>query len=653
MPSIIDPKKTKWRYFYRDVNGQIHITDEQSETPPNLNKVAFLTTSTYFSDKKVHPAQHMKNIVDDVLLNRGSNFCIALPIDDNHPMIYANNPIPDGCEAFADVVVYNRLNNGFEYVTAIKGAEQIASAIENGFHIVQMYGGFTIDQKIEFVREYFRENPLSQDHIKKLFVGFSNGSGAAFGLEELTQYVCGLGAGKIAGWPKEYQDVVDQSLKLLAAQEPYQITRFLSAGENFDVLQARFQEAQSNRQKIRHFTIWQRELLANNNSAYRYQQNPDEKLILSLEGFAQCEAGFNLHEVLYRALKTGSITPENTLCIVIENLMSNHEQQKNLRRINGRIPNYEDLTEGEKGIILNILASNNSFDLEVEGLSAQEKQKLIVDYIFRSNQASENEEQRIKAVAEMFGIPVIFGGEKRSGHAFEFVIQPTNVVSLEFDFNSRSIKETTAANICEQIQPVKQEFDVRSIQPITWPTDNFGVPFDEEDSIVCIGQKVVQTPCEYQKNASLEAQSEEKRKEISQFLSNLKLEPLRTGSVQEFSQFDNVEIVGGSALNIAEQKLEDLGGKGLLCMLQKPAERTCNSPLAYLELLINSGKISNTPFVIFSIAEDRPFAKLFAGELDRIKETMKDTLGRFGITTPIFFTTENLTNQDLPALFSV
>ena len=95
MPQEIHPENVEWRYFYRDENGRVKITDDENELP-QIEKVAMLTTSLFPSapEKSATPAR-MKSVVEDALLNRQANFCIALPYEKGRgDSYYGENTIP-------------------------------------------------------------------------------------------------------------------------------------------------------------------------------------------------------------------------------------------------------------------------------------------------------------------------------------------------------------------------------------------------------------------------------------------------------------------------------------------------------------------------------------------------------------------------------
>jgi hypothetical protein len=612
----------KWRFFYNGPDGQTICSNTK---PEGLNAVAILTTSLYFasnnSAKMQNNAKKALEFARD-LEQRGEipqQFCIALPCRNDEVV---NEPRPDSSNDFQDIVAFDVNNEaaiggvGIGFMTPHSGALQIASAIENGFDIHCQAGGVQLGGKIELVRQYFRENPLPVDRKKSIIVGFSDGSEAQFGFPELVEYVHTAMAGRVwATTPNLMgeKDSVETVAKIFAARDSLQITRDLQceAPEIADEVRRRY-EANVGK-KIRCLAYFPRQLISAIDSPYR--PHFEENLILCLEGYAQSELGYNLHEALEIALSQGVFDPQKIIAVVVEDIVIK-EDEMGVRRINGKIPDYENLTGKERSKILTILHDNNP---ELGG----SEEEIVRGYITRANAAYSAEVERIKRVAERNGVPVLLGGEKRAGHAYDFVTQPSTVMQLNFD--DERIRMTSQARNNELVQAVAPKVSAAAIEEKRW-SDSNGI-FAEEDSAIYLGKKV-SIGYEYSKESS---QAVIQDPQFNEKISCLKISPLneaaRTLASNPAILPQDAEIFAGNAGNISERNLAEIHGKGLLCIMpHRPDGKGVHQSFDIIKL-INSGRIGASD-VVDEIPSYQPQFVILAlqdpAQNDRIAAVVRD-----------------------------
>ena len=177
----ISPQNVKWKFFYAGDDGKIMCCQREDQiakvsgSSQERNKVAMLSTSLFFGPK--NPAEKMRSVTEAALKYEGrlSQFCVALPFSGE---IAEEAPHEATAADYAGVAMHDIHNEKsfVGYQSPKVGVEQIASAIEQGFHINSMAGGVSLGQKLELLRQYFRENPLPTDHKKSIIAAFSDGS---------------------------------------------------------------------------------------------------------------------------------------------------------------------------------------------------------------------------------------------------------------------------------------------------------------------------------------------------------------------------------------------------------------------------------------------------------------------------------------------
>jgi hypothetical protein len=587
-----EPSSVKWRFFYNGPDGTIICANSK---PEDLNAVAILTTSLYFaSNNPIKMENNTKKALEFArdLEQRGEiqqQFCIALPCRDDEVV---NEPRAATATDFQDIIAFDVNNEaalggvGVGFMTPHDGALQIASAIENGFDIHCQAGGVQLGGKIELVRQYFRENPLPADRKKSIIAGFSDGSEAQFGFSELAEYVHTVMAGR--AWTTAplfmgEKDSIEQVAKIFAARDSLEISRDLQCeGETISAeVKRRYEE--NNGEKIRCLTYFPRQLISAIDSPYR--PHFEENLILCLEGYVQSELGYNAHEALEIALSQGVFDPRKIIAVVVEDIVVK-EDELGVRRINGKIPNYENLSEKERTKILTILRENNS------GISGSEEE-IVSGYVARANAAYSAETERVKQVAAHYGVPVLLGGEKRAGHAYDFVTQPSTVTRLNFD--GTRIEMISQARTNELVQAVAPKVPAIAIEEKRWRDSND--IFAEEDSAIYSHKKV---PIGYEYSKEI-AQAAVQAPQFNERISCLKIFPLNEVARNLASNPSilpqDVEIFAGNAGNVSERKLEEINGKGLLCIMPyRPEGKGVHQSFDVIKL-INSGRIGASDVV--------------------------------------------------------
>jgi len=575
-------KKFKWRFFYNGPEGKIMCS---STKPEALNAVAILTTSLYFAS---NVSTKMGNQTRKALEFAHQQFCIALPCGNEEVANEVRAVVPSD---FQDIITFDVNNEsalggaGIGFMTPHAGALQIISAIENGFDIHCQAGGVQLGGKIELVRQYFRENPLPSDRKKSIIVGFSDGSEAQFGFSELTEYVHTAMAGR--AWTDAphligEKDSMETVAKIFAARDSLEITRNLQCEtpETANDVHRRYDV--NDGKKIRCLTYFPRQLISAIDSPYRPYF--EENLILCLEGYAQSERGYNAHEALEVALSQGVFDPQKIIAVVVEDIVIK-EDEMGVRRINGKIPDYETLTEKERTKILTILRENNS------GTSGNEEE--VRGYIVRANVAYSAEVERIKQVAADYGIPVLLGGEKRAGHAYDFVTQPSTVTRL--NFNGATIEMISQVRNNELVQEIAQKIPATAIEEKRWRNSN-GI-FAEEDSAI-YPHKKVPMGYEYSKETP---QAIVQSPQFNEKISCLKIFSLNEAARNLASNPailpQDAEIFAGNSGNISERNLEEINGKGLLCIMPyRPEGKGVHQSFDIIKL-INSGRIGASDVV--------------------------------------------------------
>lgn len=323
IPAIIDPSKIKWKFFYRDSSGKIIHSEEK---PANLPTTAILNTSIWFWGKSLYKnpfeistPRKMEQVIERVLMrdlgeDKKANLCLAVPCEDFASMCeyYGYNPsqLPEGVKPeYVILRMHNDLRNGSPdfllpgglgiagSMPAKEGAQQIASAIENGFDIWSCAGGNTAIPKFQLCEKYFAAKGIdSLPQKKSRFIGFSDASSSQFYLHGLIEPVHYLGLMKATVPTENAQDrsTTNQILKALEGDKIAAITQRKFISNDIAEIQKRASDATT----ISNLAFFPRQLrTACDTMVTKLREG--EKLILSLEGYSQVSAGHNVSEVLF------------------------------------------------------------------------------------------------------------------------------------------------------------------------------------------------------------------------------------------------------------------------------------------------------------------------------------------------------------------
>jgi hypothetical protein len=674
LPPKIHPERVKWKYFYWDQreNKIKHCTEARAIPPfarsddimiEQRNKVAFLTTSLFFAltSKSQTPAR-LKALVETALYYRGrpSEFCVALPYEDGHESYYeiADQRLwQDELIPYINIVAHDTFNpfRKNAYMSPKAGAEQIASAIENGFHIHAIAGGSMFGAKLELVRDYFRARPLLSDHKRRVLAGFSNVSEGQFGLKEFVEYIHAGNAGRIFSrtWPTDPARRREM-IAIFEEQRDHEIFRILNCENEASYNEVK-RRCQENSEPIRFSTYHPCLLISAIDSPYR-PNFTGEKLILGLEGYVQSETGYNVSEALEYGLKTVFV-PEQIIAIVVENIVVK-EDEMHVRRVDGRVPEYARLTRSEKNKILEILRESN--EGLFQNISPDQKEELINGYIARANIAYDNEVRRIKEVADRYGIPIIFGGAIRGGHAQNFIIQPSHVTGLQFDDQLQRITINSSIRWNEQVEAIlPPKMSPSEITPKLWEQSSV-TPLLQEDSVVYLPtppeeNRMVEENYSYSKNVAPAPQDDSLDHEIMQ----LRIEPANARAqafLQDERSIEFFAVIAGVAGNISERNLDELNNKGLICIMPNRVDgKAVHQDFDNIKLH-NSGRFGPSAIIDPIPGYRIPFVILAAQEPHTRNEvTLRPTLRDFNPEVPIFFATnfpfQKKLLQNLPPLF--
>ncbi|MBU6338783.1 MAG: hypothetical protein KGQ36_02295 [Rickettsiales bacterium] len=635
----INPKEVKWRYFYKNADGTVGFTEDETQVADDLNKVTVLTTSLAFIAAPIdRTPDKMQGIVEEILA-KSNKLCVALPYQEGYEKYHGVPKSP-----YSDIVVHDVFNpNSFiGYMSPKAGAAQIASAIEHSFDIHAMAGGVQAGQKMELVRDYFRDNPLPESHKRPILTGFSDGSEHQFGLRELVEYIHAGNAGKTFSktWPTA-KEKVQEIIEVFESKEDKHFSRDLKCRDQatYESIKSLYQEGD----KIKFHTYFPRQLLSAIDSPYRPNFS-GEKLILGLEGYIQSETRYNASEVLEIALQSGVIKPEQVIAVSIENIVA-EEDQMDVNRFNGHIKPYDQLEESEKKKISGILVANNK-DKKDEILGNE--RAAIEGYIERANRAYDNEAARIREVAERHGIPVVEGGKVRSGHAKNFIVQPTHVSDIEFDDLTRELRINSTIRRNERFAAMPVKVSPYEIKPKIWHEKTMVTPLLQENSAIYPNQKVTEN-YSYSKHSTYIAAESEKQNEM---LSSLKIEPANEAACGFIS--GESKVIVGSVGNISERNLAELNGKGLVCIMpNRVSGKGVHQSFDIIHLL-NSGRLGESEIIDSNPNYQIPFVILAAENSAMHNErTLKPLINSLDPKVPVFLAS-NLSQEmlkDLPSLF--
>ncbi len=661
--SQIKPDEVQWKYFYVDADGEIKCKTEESEVPKLVkadgseierNKVALLTTSLFIHGSKATDAiARIKLITENALTfgGRPSEFCVALPYQERHyEETYAADlsAVSEEDRDYTDIVMHDVFYRppddscGFGYVSPKRGAAQIASAIEHGYDIHAMAGIAQMPQKLELVRDHFRVNPLPTDHKKRLFVGFSDGSESQFGLHELVEYVHSGMAGRV------FVHIDGVFVEPVEAESVEEIISFFESREDSAVrikrdlvcedeetalaVEKRFADARASGEELRSITYFPGQMISASNSPYR----PDfagQRLMVHVEGYLQDRSKGNVHEALYCALVNGVIKPEQVVSIVVEDIIL-EEEVFNIPRVNGLVPDFDKLTPKHHEKILNIVKKSGELTDE---LNEEEKRTAVESFIEKVNATYIAEAERIKQVGKEFGIPVIFGGEKRAGHSARFVSQPASVEDLVRS-GDRGLELSSVARRDNLVSPIAEKFSLRTITPTDWAI-TFDSPIEAELYVAGSGvagdvvRTVRSNPFKwFGYDKGVVAVDKKEVAGFDEIISKLELEPVNDSARALVTESTESEIVIGNITNISERSYEELEGKGLVCV--------CSGRVHYqtadIMRFINSGRAGPCDIIPKEDALKVPFIVIAPHDSSFNLEIALKPINEFGVEVPVF-----------------
>jgi len=629
----IEPSKVVWKYFRRDESGNIICSNER---PQDLPVLAVLNTSSWIWGRTkienggffaVGAPAKMKQVIRDSLNltdddGHNPNFCIAVPCKSVEEMreFYGAQNIGEIEDDYVSLYLYDDLRQGAKNFTgpgfgavgtmpAFEGAEQIASAIENGFNIWMMAGGNSLFPKLQLCEKYFAQNPPPLDEKKSHFIGFSDGSTSQFYLRGLMTPLHFVGISKAIRKESD-QEARKILFALLEGREDQKIRREFSSGQISEV-EARYKSMVSQHDVITNLTYFPRQLrVACDTTFPKFRAN--EKLILSLEGYSQSSVGHNASEVLFKALSCGAIDPKKVIFISIEEIVQKSEELEIVRK-NGLIPDFEKLSESEKTTVKNLA---RQYKLEPQA------------YIEKSNAASSAEFARIREVGKLFGIPVVEGGERRAGHGGNPLLIPSLVSHLEFADG----KMVQVSDLCahkREFLPSNQACSAKSSTP-NWPA----FPQVGEDFFY-------ESEYEYSKAAEVSRAQ----------LGDVKLLPLNDVKIEVS---ENEKLVGGNVLNVVERPISEIAGKGLFLHLPYKNMNKGSNPFSDLFHLVASDRLQAAKFVVLSmeIPADEKFTNCTREEyLENRNKIFAKLFSDFRFDKPLFVTRNSTKEKDLPVSF--
>ncbi len=458
MKGSINPSNVRWQYFFLDKESGKIIT--QTDIPEGKKTIAIINGATFSYPKSETPKLLKKNIAR-ILTPENADLCVALPYEDLAIMqkYYGKTEFVDKKtgERVEDVYVTLRMHDDLAQgndnflkhesrfegtMPAKEGAEQLASAIENGYDIWSYNsGGNSLAPKLELCEEYFAKNFDRLRHEGKLtrkikYIGFSNLTTMAFHLRGLVDYAMGYGVAysfdRIDRYP---EDDTEKSLRRQVSDllrvfkgEDVAVTRNFKASDivNFSAAKARYEEAVKLGAPINHLAVWLGQLVPVT-MAKLPKFSPDEKIILELEYMQEAHKGYEAASIVERFFKSGAIKAENILFIALGDFINYFHDC--IPRENGLIPAYETLLDKDQEQIREF---TKSYDLKVNNA-----------YINLVNERSIQVMAEVTVVAYKYGVPVIPGGERRVGHGKYSQLAPSAVVNLKFDEATLSVTETS------------------------------------------------------------------------------------------------------------------------------------------------------------------------------------------------------------------
>lgn len=567
MPNNIDPSQVKWKFFSLGDSGKIVASDR---LPEGKKPVALINSST-FPGKKSETPKVLKEKIKEALTHKDSvGLCFALPCEDVETMkdYYGEKNIVGVEPDYVTLRMHNDLRKGnpafsphqarFEgTMPAKEGAEQIASAIENGYDIWSYNsGGNSIVPKLELCEEYFAQNFDRLRTEEKLqrkvkFVGFSNGTAMAFNLRGLVDYALGYGLSYSFYRMKEFKedDVGDAPLSnqvncLLRSLRGEDVSVERKFGRvvsgSFEDLRTKCEEATL---PITNVAVWLGQMVPVTVGKLP-KFGADEKVILELEYSMQHPPkGYEAGVVLRRFLESGTINPANILYVALGDFIDHAEE--NVPRKHGLIPVYEKLSTKEQEAVATL---------------AKQKNLGVKEYISQSNKRSKEQEQEVRSVAAEYGIPVVEGGERRVSHGKYSQLAPSCVAALQFNEADSSITQTCVLRAKAE---VSRGLIVEPRKMITH-SDSIN-----NDAVV----------------------SSDLRNKIDE----AKITPL-TDSAASFVARDKEEVVIGTPIDLATIDYAQIAGKGVVVYL--PMVKGGVSPSEQFNAFQLSQNYANAKFIV-------------------------------------------------------
>ena len=685
---LMNHENVVWKYCSLNREGEIVVVDKKPEDGKNIT--ALLTTSMWFWGKTSTPAK-MKSVVENILKRKVDghepDIYVAFPcranergeadieymekyygksqqefedkgIEADYVAAYMNDDCRDG--AFEGKSDYPGFLTNIPSVPAKEGAEQLSSAILNGFHMIfSLGGGNTMFPKAVLAEEYLsqleQEGKIDFKKNKSHFGGFSNASIMQFLARGLITPLHTHGVGALLFRDTQARDIIksgkatdemslesahyikettDKMFRLME-DKAAEVTRKMPVSpEMMEVIQNRLQEFGDDIE-INNVPLFPYLFGLTFNSLLP-KFGDKEKLILNIEGFTPVEKGCGPSDVLFRALECGAIKKEQILCISIEDL-ARGDQAFYIEKVNGLIPDYNVLPESEKAFVRK-KAGTSTEDKECE----TKVQKYIAD----SNREASSEYQRMKVVGDMFGIPVIDGGVKRIGHAKIPSLQPKTVAlsGIGFDFDAGEISIKSLMGLNEKRKKGLFATNKKSVDcvPPRW---------DEFESACALARLNPEgsLPDSYQYDREIGTLVEDNIAGEA-LLREAKIIPLNAAAFSVPSnEFEDVVV--GNVLNVTEAEPSSCDNKGIFIH----CSRDGGAP-GFGYQIFDSNQLDNAKFLIFSIELPKGLDPAFKAQY---VENNNDIFRRFfsdvGVDIPIFITTAenelNLTNQDFPGLF--
>lgn len=285
-----EPQEIRWKYFYKDDDGNMHIN---YEAPQNKKMLAPLLLSKGSNNEFY--LQTFAGIAE-------ANFCACIPCSQNTDIArvipnYQNGMLMENRDLFSDLLHktddFKVLGDGTFPLTTKQGASQAISAIYKGYDIIDFTGGVGMTQKMVLIKDYFRNAELPKKKIK--FWGFSDGSTPAIYLSDILQPIISLGSATLFASHK-YQNA-DKNFALKAMKgEVDSAERELECLN--DVARAKYSpEKIGELQRPKIYSVNSQCLLHNLDSAEEFRPQEGEKIILMLEGMSQFY-GYSPHEAV-------------------------------------------------------------------------------------------------------------------------------------------------------------------------------------------------------------------------------------------------------------------------------------------------------------------------------------------------------------------